>query len=347
MKYLGTITDDKDLVTKEYVDGAVKVTGVTAGTGLTGGGNSGAVTISHADHVAAQTTQSVYSVKIDAQGHITAATAVTIPTAANYASWSSVYYQTAGIYTALPDTGITITPGSGISFKNTNGEAGFTLGLSGSTANSGTGISIGNHTTGTVWGVKSDSTVTATKTTLGTAFTVPNVTSAGSGSFTQGTFSGGSFTQGTDSFTSAKINTGFYTAGTAASFTRGTFTQGTLPTLTMAMDTTDTKKLNITFGQGTLPSHAADSFTTNTPTTIDTTKFSGGSFTQGTDTFTPASHGADSHTHTAPTLGTAFTIPNVTGNTDVTVPVRNASGTTVVTTSTHTVTDNGHTHSLS
>lgn len=44
-------------------------------------------------------------------------------------------------------------------------------------------------------------------------------------------------------------------------FTEGTFSQGTLPTLAFTMDTTDTKKLNITFNQGTLPTHAADSFT--------------------------------------------------------------------------------------
>lgn len=61
---------------------------------------------------------------------------------------------------------------------------------------------------------------------------------------------------------------GSVTAGTKASFTRGTFSQGTLPTMTWAMDSTDTKKLNITFSQGTLPTHAADSFTANTPTAV-------------------------------------------------------------------------------
>ena len=61
---------------------------------------------------------------------------------------------------------------------------------------------------------------------------------------------------------------GSVTAGTKASFTRGTFSQGTLPTMTWTMDSTDTKKLNITFSQGTLPTHAADSFTANTPTAV-------------------------------------------------------------------------------
>jgi len=152
-----------------------------------------------------------------------------------------------------------------------------------------TGITIADHSSTTIYGVSSSttsvtgvqsSTTTASKVTLGTAISVPNVTAAGSGSFTQGSFSGGS--------------------------------------LTMSIDSTDTKKLNITF--------------------------------------TAATHGADSHTHTPPTLGTAKSIPNVTGVSDVTVPIKNTSATTVpiknsstttvITSKTHSVTDNGHTHSL-
>lgn len=170
-----------------------------------------------------------------------------------------------------------------------------------------TGISIADHSTTSIYGVGSsttsvygvksgtNSTTTASKAsgsngtvpTLGTAFSVPNVTAAGSGSFTQGSFSGGSFTPSVD-------------------------------------------------------------------TSTHTLSFS----------FTPATHGADSHTHTAPTLGTKFTIPNVTSVgtastwsfTDVTVPIRadsattvpikNGSSTTVVTSKTHSVTDNGHTHTI-
>ena len=153
-----------------------------------------------------------------------------------------------------------------------------------------TGITVADHSSTTIYGVQSSttsvtgvqsSTTTASKVTLGTAISVPNVTAAGSGSFTQGSFSGGS--------------------------------------LTMSIDSTDTKKLNITF--------------------------------------TAATHGADSHTHTPPTLGTAKSIPNITGVSDVTVPIKNTSATTVpiknsstttvITSKTHTVTDNGHTHSLS
>lgn len=69
--------------------------------------------------------------------------------------------------------------------------------------------------------------------------------------------SAGSVTAGTKNVPT-KIDTTKFSGG---SFTRGIFSQGTLPTLTFAMDSTDTKKLKITFGQGTLPTHAADSFT--------------------------------------------------------------------------------------
>ena len=64
-----------------------------------------------------------------------------------------------------------------------------------------------------------------------------------------------------------KVNktTGSVTAGTAASIAEGFFSAGTLPT------------------------KAADSFTANTPTAIDTTKFNGGS--KAADSFTPASLG--------------------------------------------------------
>lgn len=45
-----------------------------------------------------------------------------------------------------------------------------------------------------------------------------------------------------------------------------------------------------------IPADDITAWTTNTPTTIDTTKFSGGSFTQGTDTFVKPTHASDSFT---------------------------------------------------
>ena len=106
----------------------------------------------------------------------------------------------------------------------------------------------------------------------------------------------------------------------SASFTQGTFTQGTLPSLSY---TAATK--NISLSVGTLPSHAADSFS-----------------------------------YTAPTLGESFVVPNVTNAgsastwqfsnvtvpkaaTAIYVPSRATSGDI---SGTATVTDNGHTHSV-
>lgn len=189
-------------------------------------------------------------------------------------------------------------------------EYGSAVSIPTSAASGTTGISIADHSTSTIYGVTSSttsvtgvqsSTTTASKVTLGTAISVPNVTAAGSGSFTSGAFDGGSFTS-------------------------GTFSGGSL---TMTINNTDSKQLDIVF---TAATHGADSFTA-------------------------ATHGSDSHTHTAPTLGTAISVPNVTAATDVTVPIKDSSATTVpikdsssttvVTSKTHSVTDNGHTHSLS
>lgn len=55
-----------------YTTNVGTITGVTAGTGLNGGGTSGTVTLNHSNSVTAQTTQGIYPIKIDAQGHISA-----------------------------------------------------------------------------------------------------------------------------------------------------------------------------------------------------------------------------------------------------------------------------------
>lgn len=296
---------------------------------------------------------------------------------------------------ASSTTGISITDHSTTDIYTVGGTASIT-GVSGSTS---------------VIGVQS-STTTASKVTLGTAISVPNVTAAGSGSFTQGSFSGGSFEQGTDSFTP---NTP--TAIDTSKFSGGSLTQGTDSFTANTPTAIDTSKFNggsftsgsFSGGSGSLTlsvsnhvlefshvhtaaTHAADSHTpaslaagfysagtaasftqgadTYTPASLASGFYTVGtaaSFTQGEDEFTPATHGADSHTHTPPTIGTAISIPNVTDVDDVTVPIKNTSSTTVptaaasattvatrsantttvVTGKTHTITDNGHTHTLS
>lgn len=65
--------------------GSGTVTKITAGTGLTGGDITTTGTINHSNSVTAQTTQAVYPIKIDAQGHISAyGTAVTSMTPSSH-----------------------------------------------------------------------------------------------------------------------------------------------------------------------------------------------------------------------------------------------------------------------
>lgn len=84
------------------------ITGVTAGSGLSGGGSSGSVTLNHSNSVTAQTTQALYPVKIDAQGHISAyGTAVTSLPASDVSAWAKAATKptyTASEVGALPDT---------------------------------------------------------------------------------------------------------------------------------------------------------------------------------------------------------------------------------------------------
>ena len=65
------------------------ITGVTAGSGLSGGGTSGTVTVNHSNSVTAQTTQGLYPIKIDAQGHISNyGSAVTSLPASDVSAWA-------------------------------------------------------------------------------------------------------------------------------------------------------------------------------------------------------------------------------------------------------------------
>ena len=177
------------------------------------------------------------------------------------------------------------------------------------TGSNTTGISIAAHATGSVIGVQS-TTTTASKVTVG----------------------------------SHSTDYGVKTAGSASTWT---FEEKTIPnvtaagsgsaSLTFAMDTTDTKKLKITFSH----THTAPTI----GTAIKVQSKSGGSNgtapTLGTAIKVQSKSGGANGT--APTLGSK--VPTVSAS-DVTVPIKNASASTFVTGTTHTVTDNGHTHSI-
>lgn len=71
------------LSTKEanelYLTPDDSITGITAGTGLSGGGTSGMITLNHSNSIDAKSTQGIYPITFDGQGHITSAgSAVTI-----------------------------------------------------------------------------------------------------------------------------------------------------------------------------------------------------------------------------------------------------------------------------
>ena len=101
-----------------YLTPDSSITGVTAGTGLQGGGTSGAVTLNHSNSVTAKTTQAIYPIAFDAQGHITSSgNAVTIPTIPGVATssmvglvkpWKSYTASSTGPTTATASTAVSV-----------------------------------------------------------------------------------------------------------------------------------------------------------------------------------------------------------------------------------------------
>lgn len=176
-------------------------------------------------------------------------------------------------------------------------ELGSTITIPANTGSSTTGITIADHSTTTIYGVQSTTTI-ASKVTLGTAFTIPNVTGA----------SDVTVPKAASSATACDDITDWQPGSGSAN-------------LTFTMDTTDSKKLKITFNHA----HTAPtlSYTARSITGV-----------------------SGSTTASKVTLGTEFTVPNVTGNSNVTVPIKNGSNTTVVTSGTHSITDNGHIHTI-
>lgn len=176
-------------------------------------------------------------------------------------------------------------------------ELGSTITIPANTDSSTTGITIADHNTTTIYGVQS-TTTTASKVTLGTAFTIPNVTEA----------SDITVPKAASSATACDDITDWQPGSGSAN-------------LTFTMDSTDSKKLKITFNHA----HTAPtlSYTARSITGV-----------------------SGSTTASKVTLGTEFTVPNVTDSSNVTVPIKNASNTTVVTNGAHSIADNGHIHTI-
>ena len=160
---------------------------------------------------------------------------------------------------------------------------------------------------------------TATKTTLGTAFTIPNVTSAGSAStwafeeisIPNVTSAGSASTWAFEDIACDDITS--WSAGSGSASISG------------AVDANDSTQLNITI------SHTHTAPTLQYTARIVSSKKSGANSTAPTlGTAIKVQSKKSGANGSAPTLGTAFTVPNVTGNTSATVSI----------------TDPGHTHSI-
>lgn len=120
----GTTYDIKDNISGYTTNtGTVTSIGVSAGTGMSVSGSpittSGTITVGHSNSVTAQTTQALYPIKIDAQGHISAyGTAVTVPTVTDtYSSTGTNAVSGKAVNAALQtlDSSITATSGQAIS----------------------------------------------------------------------------------------------------------------------------------------------------------------------------------------------------------------------------------------
>lgn len=160
---------------------------------------------------------------------------------------------------------------------------------------------------------------TATKTTLGTAFTIPNVTSAGSAStwafeevsIPNVTAAGSASTWAFEDIACDDITS--WSAGSGSASISG------------AVDSSDSTQLNITISH----THTAPSLS-YTARTVSSKKSGANGSAPTLGTAIKVQSKKSGANGSAPTLGTAFTVPNVTGNTSATVSV----------------TDPGHTHSI-
>ena len=88
-----------------YTTNVGTITGVTGGSGLSGSGSSGTVTINHSNSVTAQTTQAIYPIKIDAQGHISAYGTAVTPVTGSGTSGYLAKYNGANSITSGPQLG--------------------------------------------------------------------------------------------------------------------------------------------------------------------------------------------------------------------------------------------------
>jgi hypothetical protein len=158
-------------------------------------------------------------------------------------------------------------------------------------------------------------------------------------SFTEGAFNAGSlpsFEEG--AFTPAKINSGFVTAGSAATYTHSGFNGGSLGAATTGSFATEgvtatyaeatetltlgaASKSSAVTAQGTFTPavYGTDSFNGGTPTVVDVTKFDGGS--KAADTFNAGSAATPTTANAVTAVGTGEAAAQVFSGTQATITV--------------------------
>ncbi len=295
---------------------------------------SGTRTLSHAN--SGVTAGTYNSVTVNATGHVTAGSSITA-TESGTTGISIADHSTGSItgVQASTTTASKVTLGTAISVPNVTGATDVTVPTA---ASSATTVPIKNTSATSIPNVTSVGSasnwvfenITVPK-AASSATSIPNVTAVGSGSFTQGAFDGGS-----GSFTATVTNGILSFSHTHTAATHGADSHShTAPTLGTAISVTGVSG-------STTASHVKSGGNGTAPTLGTAISIIG---VQSTTTSVTGVSG--STTASKVTLGTAISVPNVTGVSDVTVPIKNTSATTVVTSASHTVTDNGHTHTLS
>lgn len=304
---------------KGYTTNTGTVTKVIAGTGLAIGTTAQGEfttsgTINHTNSVTAQTTQAVYPIKIDAQGHISAyGSAVTPITSVKQ---DGVTGATGNHYGACSTAAGTAAKTVSITAGTPTLEAGLRVAVKFANANTAGTPTLNVNSLGAKNIFHNGAQITTGGNKALLAGTVEFIYDG-----TQWQLVGNYIdtdTKAWGSITGKPTATGSNTTGITASTTATKTTLGTaftIPNVTSVGSASTWAFTGVTVANSIVGE-------------IDSTDSTQLNISVGTTTVQSKSSGGNG---TAPSLGTAFTVPNVTGNTSATVSI----------------TDSGHTHSIS